>query len=62
MNMTVTYHFSSLAALADYLDNKARDLRASSVASTNQRKREKQIEASTLENIAYTLRNTVIEP
>jgi hypothetical protein len=63
-DMTVTYHYTSLAALADYYDNKAREERAKSTRENAKLKdKTAAIErAAVYESVAYTLRNTVISP
>lgn len=58
--MKVTYKFSSLASLADYLDNKAQDLRA--IKSKRLRDAHQRMgEAFAHEQIAHLLRHAVIE-
>jgi hypothetical protein len=63
MNMTVTYRFSSLAAMADYYANKARELRESADAGRGRKidQASKRGEAFAFEMVADQLRRTTIE-
>lgn len=62
MNMTVTYIYSSLAAMADYYDNKALEDREAAKTAKPARKRDLSVRAMTYESFAHVLRNTKIEP
>lgn len=65
--MTVQYRFSSLAELADYMEKRAENIRASAETPIDTRKgftKTRQsilrAEASAYENAAYTIRNCEI--
>lgn len=60
-NFTVQYHFSSLAALADHIANKAVEKRASAANAKPKRKGELLAEAAAMESDAYLVRHSVIE-
>lgn len=55
--MNVTYRYLSLAAIADYFDNKAIELRARVGKRVKDTERYK-TEAAVYESVAYMLRNT----
>ena len=67
--MSVTYHFESIASLADYFANRATELReranfagpSGRVLLDKSRRRDLLTEASAFEACAHTVRNTIIK-
>lgn len=63
--MNVTYRYSSLAAIADYYDNKASEERLKAMRPTDKIRLRDRLAATeravVYESVAYMLRNTEIE-